>query len=185
VERQKQVSFSVATFVTSPRWQVLSSSPVTDPKDLLNKTVVVTQGSLNLGAAEKVISDEKLGASIVQTKDHGESILMLRTGRAAAWFEDDIIVAGLVAMSPNPKAFRLLQTTYAPSYYGLMLPKGDPEFKTLVDDVLRKRMASGQFEKLYEKWFESPIPPNGQNLSLPMSAAMKERVASPSDAVSP
>lgn len=182
-ERQKQVSFSVATFVTSPRWLVLSSSPVTDPKDLQSKTVVVTQGSLNLGPAEKLIADEKLAATIVQTKDHGESILMLRTGRAAAWFEDDILIAGLVAMSPNPKAFRLLPMTYSPSYYGLMLPKGDPEFKTLVDDVVRKQMTSGQFEKLYQKWFESPIPPNGQNLALPMSAAMKERVASPSDAL--
>lgn len=184
-ERQKQVSFSVATYVASPRWLVLASSPVAAPKDLQGKTLIVTQGSLNLGVAEKVIAEDKLGATIVQTKDHGESILMLRTGRAAAWFEDDILIAGLIATSPNPKAFRMLATTYAPSYYGLMLPKGDPEFKALVDDVIKAQMASGQFTKLYEKWFESAIPPNGQNLSLPMSAAMKERIASPSDALAP
>ncbi len=71
-ERQKQVSFS--------------SSPLAAPKDLQGKTLIVTQGSLNLGVAEKVIGEDKLGATIVQTKDHGESILMLRTGRAAAWF---------------------------------------------------------------------------------------------------
>jgi glutamate/aspartate transport system substrate-binding protein len=110
---------------------------------------------------------------------------MLRTGRATAWFEDDILIAGLVATSPNPKTFRLLPNIYAPSYYGLMLPKDDPEFKELVDGVIKTMMASGEFTKTYNKWFTSPIPPNGQNLSLPMSDAMKARVASPSDALTP
>jgi len=30
-------------------------------------------------------------------------------------------------------------------------------------------MASGEFNKLYSKWFEAPIPPKGQSLMLPMS----------------
>ena len=46
-------------------------------------------------------------------------------------------------------------------------------------------MASGEFNSLYSKWFEQPIPPKGQNLQLPMSDAMKARVASPSDALTP
>jgi len=46
-------------------------------------------------------------------------------------------------------------------------------------------LASGEFNKLYSKWFEAPIPPKGQNLGLPMSDAMKARVASPSDALTP
>jgi glutamate/aspartate transport system substrate-binding protein len=184
-ERQKQVSFSVATYVASPRWLVLASSPVKEPRDLQGKTIAVTQGSLNLGIAEKVIADEKLGATIVQPKDHGESILMLKTGRAAASFEDDILVAGLVANSVDPSAFRMLATSYARFYYGLMVPKDDPEFKALVDSVLKEKMASGEFAKLYAKWFEQPIPPKGRNLALPMSEALKARVAAPSDALTP
>ena len=184
-ERQKQVSFSVATYVASPRWLVLATSPVREPRDLQGKTIAVTQGSLNLGLAEKAIADEKLGPTIVQPKDHGESMLMLRTGRATAWFEDDILEAGLVANSPDPGAFRMLATGYAPTYYGLMVPKDDPDFKALVDSVLEEKMASGEFAKLYAKWFEQPIPPKGQNLALPMSEAMKARIAHPSDALIP
>jgi glutamate/aspartate transport system substrate-binding protein len=185
IDRQKQVAFSLATYVTSPRWLVAESSGISTPKDLKGKTVVITQGSLNLSVAEKVIAEDKLGVTIVQAKDHGESILMLRTGRAAAWFEDDILIAGLVANAPNPKTLKLLPNTYAVSYYGLMLPKNDAEFKGLVDGVIKAMMASGEFTKLYDKWFTSPIPPNDQNLSLPMSDAMKARVASPSDALVP
>jgi glutamate/aspartate transport system substrate-binding protein len=184
-DRQKQVAFTVATYVTSPRWLVSASSAVKEPRDLDGKTIVITQGSLNYGVATKVIADEKLKVTIIQAKDHGESLLMLDTGRAAAWFEDDILVAGLIANSPDPKAFRMLSTVYAPSYYGLMVRRDDPEFKALVDAVIKEKMASGDFAKLYAKWFESPIPPKGQNLALPMSAAMKARVASPSDALDP
>jgi glutamate/aspartate transport system substrate-binding protein len=184
-ERQKQVSFSIATYVASPRWLVSASSPVTELNGLEGQTIVVTQGSLNLTVAKKVVADQKLNATIVQAKDHAESILMLRTGRAAAWFEDDILVAGLVANSPDPKDFRMLAATYAPTYYGLMTRREDPEFKALVDSVIKEKMASGEFNKLYTKWFESPIPTKGQTLLLPMSDAMKARVASPSDALTP
>jgi glutamate/aspartate transport system substrate-binding protein len=184
-ERQKQVSFSIATYVASPRWLVAVASPITELKQLEGQTIVVTQGSLNLGGAQKVIAEQKLKVTLAQAKDHAESILMLRTDRAAAWFEDDILVAGMVANSPDPKAYRMLSATYAPTYYGLMIRKDDPEFKTLVDGAIRDQMASGEFNRLYTKWFEKPIPPRGQNLSLPMSDAMKARVASPSDALTP
>lgn len=184
-ERQKQVSFSIATYVASPRWLVIAASPVSELKGLEEQTIVVTQGSLNFAGAHKIIADQKLNAKIVQAKDHAESILMLRTDRAAAWFEDDILVAGLVANSPDPRVFRMLPATYAPTYYGLMTRREDPEFKALVDAVIKQKMASGEFNRLYSKWFESPIPPKGQSLMLPMSDAMKARVASPSDALTP
>jgi glutamate/aspartate transport system substrate-binding protein len=184
-ERQKQVSFSVATYVASPRWLVSAASPITDLNGLEGQAIVVTQGSLNVVTAGKILAEQKLNARIVQAKDHAESILILRTGRAAAWFEDDILVAGLVANSSDPKTFRMLPAIYAPTYYGLMTRREDPEFKALVDSVIREKMASGEFNKLYAKWFEQPIPPKGQNLQLPMSDAMKARVASPSDALAP
>jgi glutamate/aspartate transport system substrate-binding protein len=184
-ERQKQVSFSVATYVASPRWLVSAASPITDLNGLEGQAIVITQGSLNVVTAGKILAEQKLNARIVQAKDHAESILMLRTGRAAAWFEDDILVAGLVANSSDPKTFRMLPAIYAPTYYGLMTRREDPEFKALVDSVIKEKMASGEFNKLYAKWFEQPIPPKGQNLQLHMSEAMKARVAYPSDALAP
>jgi glutamate/aspartate transport system substrate-binding protein len=184
-ERQKQVSFSIATYVASPRWLVSASSPVAELNGLDGQTIVVTQGSLNFSVARKIIDEQKLKVTIIQAKDHAESLLMLGTGRAAAWFEDDILIAGLVANSSDPKVFRMLAATYEPTYYGLMTRREDPGFKALVDSMIEERMRSGEFNRLYSKWFEAPIPPRGQNLLLPMSDAMKARVASPSDALTP
>ncbi len=181
--RQKQVAFSVATFVSQPRWIVKTSSGLASVPALKSKTVVVTQGSNAVGFAQEINTKESLGLSIVQAKDHAESLLMVETGRAAAFLEDDILLAGLKAGARNPAAFAFLPEAYDRIYYGLMFPKDDPEFKTLVDGVLSEMMASGAFTGLYDKWFTMPIPPRNQNLDFPMSDALKERVTRPSDKV--
>ena len=97
--------------------------------------------------------------------------------------EDDILLASLKSRAPDPAALTFLPGTYDLVAYGLMLRREDPEFKALADGVLKGMMASGAFATLYAKWFESPIPPRGENLTFPMSDALKERVAHPSDAI--
>jgi glutamate/aspartate transport system substrate-binding protein len=186
LDRQKQVAFSVATFVSQPSWLTMASSGIADANGLRGKSVVFTQGSLNQALGEKINAQDKLDLKVFQTKDHGESILMLRSGRASGFFEDNILLAGLVATAPDPHAFRFLPNVYGGFFYfGLMLRKDDPQFKALVDSVLKAKMASGEFSKAYDKWFTSPIPPNNQNLALPMSDALKARIAAPSDALIP
>ena len=182
-KRQEQVSFSVTTFVSQPRWLVKVDSGVKTAGDLKGKTIVVTQGSNAIGFAQAANAKEQLGLNIVQAKDHAESFLMLNTGRAAAFMEDDILLAGLKAAAPNPNALIFLPESYTKIYYGLMFTKGDAGFKALVDDVLSKQMASGRFEKTYTKWFTRPIPPNGENLAFPLTDELKERIAHPSDVV--
>nr|WP_132033596.1 amino acid ABC transporter substrate-binding protein [Aquabacter spiritensis] len=185
-DRQKQVAFSVATFVSQPSWLTMAASGISDLAGLKGKTVVVTQGSLNYALAQKITKENNLDLVFVQAKDQAESLLMLRTGRAAGWFEDRILQAGLAASAPDPKAFKFLPGQFGGfDYYGLMFAKDDPDFKAVVDGAIRAQMASGAFAKLYEKWFTQPIPPNGQNLSLPMGEALRARVAAPSDALTP
>ena len=62
-----------------------------------------------------------------------------------------------------------------------MLRKDDPQFKMLVDDTLAKLMRSGEFEKLYARWFENPITPKGINIQLPMSDALRRAIKEPND----
>jgi hypothetical protein len=42
-------------------------------------------------------------------------------------------------------------------------------------------MKSGEFEALYKKWFQSPIPPKGINLSAPMSKELRDNMKALSD----
>jgi len=75
----------------------------------------------------------------------------------------------------------LLEAAYPSDPYALMFRRDDPQFKALVDETLTSLMRSGEFAKLYTKWFENPIPPKGINIQLPMSDKLKELVKKPND----
>jgi glutamate/aspartate transport system substrate-binding protein len=181
--RQKEAAFSVATFVSQPMWLVRTDSGVKKEADLDGKSIVVTQGSNAVNFARKAMRDDKIDMTVLTAKDHAESMLMLETGRAVAWLEDDILVAGEKANARNPAAFALVAGNFDNIYYGLMMHKDDPKFKALVDGVIGAMMKSGEFATLYKKWFESPIPPKNMNLNFPMTQKLKERIKAPSDKI--
>ena len=47
--------------------------------------------------------------------------------------------------------------------------------------VLTRLMQSGEMEKIYTKWFVSPIPPKNMSLNLSLSPALKALFATPND----
>jgi glutamate/aspartate transport system substrate-binding protein len=181
--RQKQVAFSVATFVSQPRWLVRTDSGIRKAADLKGRTVVVTQGSNAAGFVRRLNEQQSLGLSTISAKDHGESFLTLVSGRAAAFLEDDILLAGEKANARDGALVGFLPEGYDTIYYGLMFRRDDAPFKALVDGVLTAMMQSGEFEKLYRQWFESPIPPRNLNLAFPLSDKLRERIQAPSDKV--
>ncbi|XVN16003.1 amino acid ABC transporter substrate-binding protein [Pseudomonas corrugata] len=130
VDRMKEVSFSVATFVSQPRWLVKTSNGFKSSADLTDKAIVVTQGSNAVPLAKKLIADG-LNVRLLQGKDHSESMLMLEQGRASAFLEDDILLAAKKAEARDPSQFTILPEGYAKTYYGLMLPKDDAPLNRL------------------------------------------------------
>ena len=182
-KRLEQVMFSVSTFASQPSWLTMASSGLKTAEDLKGKTVVVTQGSNAVSIAQDISRKEGLGLNVIQAKDHAESFLLLTSGRAAAFMEDDILLAGLKAQYGKPDDLAFLKSSYDITYYGLMFAKGDADFKKAVDGVLQKLMASGEFTKIYDNWFMSAIPSNAMTLDFSITSALKERVAKPSDVV--
>ena len=179
--RQKQVGFSYTFFVPQFKWITRASGGINSADDLAGKTVAVTAGTNTALFVNKINSEQKLGLTIMQGKDHAESFLLVETGRAGAWMEDDILIAGFRANAKNPAEFKLLDKAYPSDPYALMFRKDDQPFKALVDETLARLMRSGEFERLYKQWFESPIPPKGINVQLPMSDALKRDIREPND----
>lgn len=181
LERQKQVDFSDTMFIIGTRLLVKKDSPIKDFPDLKGKNVVVTAGTTSERLIREMNEKNAMGMSIISAKDHGESFLTLQSGRAAAFMLDDALLAGERAKARNPNDWIIVGTPQSKEAYGMMLTKGDTQFKKLVDDVIAKAETSGEAEKLYTKWFMSPIPPKGLNLNLPLSDDMKQLYKSPND----
>mgnify|MGYP003599081325 FL=1 len=62
-----------------------------------------------------------------------------------------------------------------------MLNKGDAAMKKIADTAVLNMIKSGEMEKSYKKWFQSPIPPKNVNMNWKMNESMKKALAEPSD----
>ena len=181
IPRQSAVAFSMTTYAPQFKWIALKASGLKTTDDLKGKAVVVTQGTNTAQFVLKLNTEKVLDMKILQGKDHAESFLLMQTGRAVAFMEDDILLAGLKANATAPDDFAFLNDSFPSDPYALVVSRTDPGFKQLVDETLSEAMKSGAYDKLYAKWFESPIPPKGVNLNFPQSEKLKALVKTPSD----
>ena len=83
--------------------------------------------------------------------------------------------------SKNPATLEVVGDALQVEPCARMVRKDDPEFKKLVDGTITRLVKSGEFARLYDKWFMSPIPPKGVNLNLPMAAELKDNLKALSD----
>ncbi|ADX47131.1 extracellular solute-binding protein family 3 [Paracidovorax avenae ATCC 19860] len=179
--RAKDVQFAVNYFYTGTRLLVKKSWGIRNYADLAKKTVASTTGTTNAQVIRKYNRDNNLDMDIVLGKDHNDSMLLVDTGRALAFAMDDILLFGLKANATNPAEWDVVGDALQVEPYACMLRKDDPQFQALVNGVIGGMMKSGEFEKLYNKWFLSPIPPKGQALGLPMSKELRDNLTAQSD----
>lgn len=181
LERQKQVAFSLGIFEIGTRLLVRKDSPFKDFADLAGKNVVTTAGTTSERILKKMNDEKKMGMNIISAKDHGESFLMLESGRAVAFMMDDALLAGEMAKAKKPSDWAIVGKAQSNEIYGCMVRKDDPAFKKVVDNALANTFKSGEINTIYKRWFLSPIPPKGLNLNFPMSDELKELIAKPTD----
>jgi glutamate/aspartate transport system substrate-binding protein len=184
LERQKQVAFSNTIFIVSTRFLARADAVkkgLKDFPDLAGKNVVVTAGTTSERLLRKMNEEKKLNLNITSAKDHGESFLILESGRAVAFMLDDVLLSGEIAKSRHPKDWVVTGTPQSREAYGCSMRKDDAQFKALVDKTIATLETSGEMEKIYDKWFRHPIPPKGLNLDFPLSDDVKALFKKPND----
>jgi ABC-type amino acid transport substrate-binding protein len=180
--RNEQVDFAINYFYTGTRLMVKKGSGIKNWADLKGKTISTTSGTTNFQVVRKYITTNNADITVLGGKDHSDSFLMLESGRAVAFAMDDILLFGLAANAKNPAEWEIVGDSLQVEPYAVMLRKGDPEFKKLVDETIAGLIKSGEFEKLYKKWFQSGIPPRNANLNLPMNDELRNNLKVMSDA---
>lgn len=179
--RGKDVVFAINHFYTGTRLLAKKSSGIRNYADLAGKTVASTTGTTNAQVIRKYNQDNNLGMTVILGKDHDDSLLLVESDRAVAFAMDDILLFGLKANSKTPDQLEVVGDSLQVEPYACMLRKDDPAFKALVDGVIGDAMKSGEFERLYTKWFMAPIPPRGINLNLPMAPQLRDNLQQLSD----
>lgn len=182
-ERRELVAFTIPHFITGARLLVKSTSMVDRVEELDGKKLVSTKGSTPLKAAIQANKERLMGITILEAPDHAKAVEMVEKGEADAFVMDDVLLYGLAAGRPDPKALKVVGRFMTTEPLAIMLSKDDPEFKKLVDDEMRRLITSREIYPIYDKWFAKPIPPGNTVLNLPVSYLLRDFWKYPSDRV--
>lgn len=173
-ERRKIAEFSFPHFVTATRFVAKKSTGINRIGDLAGRSVSAATGTINVGQLIATNLHRKLNISVVLKKTNEEAFAQVADGKASAFVMDDILLAGLIASSPNPDDFVISEEALSrPEPYGILIPPGDLAFKEVVNTALRAIFTSGEINDIYAKWFLAPLPPQGINLNFPMPSHLK------------
>lgn len=181
-ERREQVAFTYPHFITATRYVSKKSSNLNSIRDLAGRSVASTTGTINIEQLQNINRAEKLNISVLLAKLNSEGFAMVENNRASAFVMDGVLLAAQVAFSAAPNDYSISSEAFGPPEpYGIMLLKGDDGFKTLVNEALKKLFTSGDIKTIYQKWFMSPVPPDGRNFNLPLSPELETAFEEPKE----
>ena len=181
VERQKLVAFGPTYFRIQVTAAVKKTSNINSLVELNGKNISTTSGTTAVPLLKAYEKTKSVDVKEIYGKDHAESFLLLAEDRVVAFVMDDILLAGQIANSRSPNDYKIINESLRAEPYGPMLRKDDPQFKALVDKTLTALYKSPEMERIYNKWYMSPIPPKGVNLNFPMTPQLKADFAAPND----
>ncbi len=182
-ERREKVAFTVPHFITGARMLVKAGSNAERLEDLQGKIVVSTKGTTPLKAVESANKERMLNLKVLEAPDHAKAVEMVEKGEADAFVMDDVLLYGLAANRPNPKALTVVGKFLTTEPLAIMLPKNDPEFKKMVDEEMKRLIRSREIYAIYDKWFAQPIAPANMALNLPVSYLLRDFWKYPTDVV--
>jgi ABC-type amino acid transport substrate-binding protein len=167
--RRESVDFSLAFFVTGAQFLVKSGSPIRGLPQIAGRRV----GVLRSSTSERVLRERQPQAQLVAFADQPAAFAALRQGTIDAYSNDGVQLAGLRATAANPREWEVVGEFYTYEPYGMAMRRNDAEFRNLVDFTLMEAIESGEYQKLYDRWFgpqgEVPYPlPEAARIFLQM-----------------
>ncbi len=150
-QRKKRMDFSDPYFEVKQGVVVKKDSAIKTYADLAGKNVGAQIGTTGFFAAKKIKDGKVKSYNTV-----GLAMADLAAGRVDAVLADDAVATDFALNSHEYKdsmrlAFLLKSDT--PEYLGFAFPKGSKENLELVNKGLAAVKASGEYDKIFAKWF--------------------------------
>lgn len=180
-ERRQKVAFTVPHYITGARYLVHADSAIAELADFGKKRLASTKGTTPLAAINHANRDRLIGIEIIESADHQAGVEMVEQGQADGFAMDDVLLFGIRSSRPDPARLKVVGKFLTVEPLAIMLTKNDPEFKRIVDDEMKRLIASREAYSIYDKWFLRPIPPRNVALELPMNYLLKDFWKYPSD----
>ena len=172
--RREKVHFAIPHYIAGARLLVNADSPIDSIDSPQLQRLVSTKASTPVNAVKRIARDKGLKFSLSEAEGHLQALEMVERGEADAFAMDDVLLYGLAATRPNPKALKVVGRFITIEPLAIMYPKGDEAFGKIINDEMRRLIRSGELQTIYTTWFERPIPPKGAVLNLPPSYLLRD-----------
>lgn len=155
--RRAEIDFSIPTFVSGASLLYRADGPKRF-EDLAGRKVGVLAGTTTEQLLARALESSRLAATIVTVADHEEGLRQLLAGELDAYFGDGAVLLYHWLASPGRERLKLSDRGLSVELYGLPVPKGDDDFRLLVDRTLAKLYRTGQIRRIFEASFGPAEP---------------------------
>ena len=146
-EREKVIDFTVAY---SPFYQAIFGSKklaVKSPADLAGKSIGVTRGAIEDQELTKIAP---AGTEIRRFEDNNATVAAFVAGQTQLIATGASVAGNMIARNPNLDAEYKVLLKDSPNFIGVA--KGEDKLRTKVNEILVAAKASGDLDKLAQKW---------------------------------
>ena len=153
LSRLKQVDFSSYIFLESTGLLIQAASGLRSLTDLFDKKIAVIAGTTNERAVNVQLNRRQISATVLPFKTRDEAFAALEQGKVDAFASDKLLLVGVASKARDPKALALLPDDLSFEPYGIVLPRGDADFRLAVNAGLSQIYGSGEIVEIFGRWF--------------------------------
>src|SRR5688572_25821588 len=153
LSRLKQVDFSSYIYVESTGLLTKATSGLRRFSDLAGRRIGVVVGTTNESAVHAQLKRRLLSATVVAFKTREEAFAALESGKVDAFASDKMLLIGAASKAKDQKSLYLMPDELSFEPYGIVLPRGDSDFRLAVNTGLSQLYDSGEIQQIFGKWF--------------------------------
>jgi ABC-type amino acid transport substrate-binding protein len=153
LSRLKQVDFSSYIFLESTGLLTQAASGLRSLSDLSGKKIAVVAGTTNERAVNVQMNRRQISATVLPFKTRDEAFAALEQGQVDAFASDKLLLVGVAGKARDPKTLALLPDDLSFEPYGIVLPRGDADFRLAVNAGLSQIYGSGEIVEIFGRWF--------------------------------
>jgi ABC-type amino acid transport substrate-binding protein len=172
--RLKLVDFSSFIFLETTGLMTKAGAGLRSISDMSGKRIAVIGGTTNERAINEQLKTRQLSATVVPFKYRDDAFAALEEGRVDAFASDRLLLIGSAVKAKDPRAFDLLPDQLSFEPYGIVLPRGDANFRLAVNSGLAHIYRSGEIVEIFGRWFRDLGPPGPVIEMLYMLGAIPE-----------
>jgi len=157
-QRDDAIDFSITYFQDGLQLLAHKDAGIVSVADLSGKKIAVLKGS----GTDKIVKSSQPHAIVLHFDGYPQAFMAVKRGEAAAVCAHTVVLLGLKYNDEKPDTWNIFGDYLEVIYYGLGLPENDSDFRDAVNKALVEMWKSGEFEKVYDKWFGAgakyPLP---------------------------